>query len=45
MIGHGAGLYYGLFSPKQVTDELAADNAESVHDFGCRRFPLPTVRQ
>ena len=37
-VGYGAGPYYGLFSPRQVMNELACDE-EYVRDFGCRPNP------
>src|SRR5882762_8127570 len=37
-IGHGAGPYYGLFSPKEVMAELA-DDEKYVLEFGHRPSP------
>jgi len=46
-IGHGAGPYYGLFSPKEVMDELA-EGEEYVLEFGHRPSPdgeFPLTRE
>jgi hypothetical protein len=37
--GVGAGPYYGLFSPKQVYDELTSDEEEYIKDFGSAPTP------
>ena len=37
-VGYGAGPYYGLFSPKQIMNELAYDE-EYVQNFGCSPSP------